>query len=132
VDGMALGRSTVYIAPPGRHLLVGAGGTIALIASGSYPPNRPSADLLLTSLALTAGNRTIAVVLSGGGTDGATGATAVHHFGGTVIAADAASSAEHEMPAASIGRNHAVDHVVGVDEISALLTSLITQRQEDS
>lgn len=126
VEGAALAAGTVYVAPPGRHVLVTTAHTITLIASGAYPPNRPSADLLLTSLALTAGCRTIAVVLSGGGTDGATGATAVHHLGGIVIAADAASSAEHEMPAATIGRHHAVDHVVAVDDIAALLTSLVT------
>ncbi len=129
VDGVPLVAASVYVAPAGRHLLVTTDDTIALIASGAYPPNRPSADLLLTSLALTAGGRTIAVVLSGGGTDGATGATAVHYFGGLVIAADAASSADHEMPAATIGRYHAVDHVVGVDDIAALLIDVVTERQ---
>ncbi|MDP9239964.1 MAG: chemotaxis protein CheB [Actinomycetota bacterium] len=127
-DGELLTASAVFIAPSGHHLLVASGNRVALIPSGSYPPNRPSADLLLTSLALTAGSRTIAVVLSGGGTDGATGATAVHHLGGLVIAADAASSAEPEMPAASIARDHAVDHVMDVDKIAAVLTNLVAER----
>ncbi len=128
-DGTALTASTVYVAPSGQHLLVTSDNTIALFVSGSYPPNRPSADLLLTSLALTAGSRTIAVVLSGAGTDGATGASAVHRFGGMVIAADAASSARSEMPAASVARDHAVDHVADVDTIAGLLTNLVAERQ---
>jgi len=129
-DDEPLVASTVYIAPSGRHLLVAEGSRAVLFESGSYPPNRPSADLLLTSLALTSGPRAIAVVLSGGGTDGATGATAVHHLGGIVIAADAASSAEPAMPAATIARDHAVDHVVDVDRIGAMLTDLVTERPD--
>lgn len=81
--GDALTPGRLLIAPPGHHTLITAEQTIALIPSGAIPPNRPSADLLLTTLALAARIRAVAVVLSGHGTDGATGATAVHHFGGT-------------------------------------------------
>jgi two-component system, chemotaxis family, protein-glutamate methylesterase/glutaminase len=62
--------------------------------------------------------------LSGGGSDGATGAVAVHDFGCTVIAADKASSAYPAMPEAAMGRDDAVDHVLPVGEIPALLISL--------
>lgn len=124
-DGMALAPGTVLVAPPGRHMLVTAQDTVVLIASGSVPPPRPSADLLLTTLALAVGPRAIAVVLSGHGNDGATGATAIHHFGGVVIASDQASSTEFSMPQATIGRVGIIDHVVGVDEIAELLTRLV-------
>jgi two-component system chemotaxis response regulator CheB len=102
--GMPLAPCRVHVAPPGRHVLLRRDDTLALIVSGAFPPNRPSADLLLLSLAVVAGPRTIAVVLSGKGNDGATGATAVHDFGGVVIAADQLSSEEFSMPAATIGR----------------------------
>jgi two-component system, chemotaxis family, protein-glutamate methylesterase/glutaminase len=62
--------------------------------------------------------------LSGGGSDGATGAAAVHDFGGTVIAADKTSSAHFAMPEAAIGRDNAVDHVLPAGEIPGLLVSL--------
>jgi two-component system chemotaxis response regulator CheB len=70
------------------------------------------------------------VVLSGHGTDGATGATAVHDFGGVVIAADEASSQEFSMPQATIGRDDAVDHVVHVDEIAKLLEDVVGQPRQ--
>jgi two-component system, chemotaxis family, protein-glutamate methylesterase/glutaminase len=124
-DGDPLTPGRVLVAPAGKHILATAGGTVALIASGTIPPARPSADLLLTSLALTAGPRTIAVVLSGYGTDGATGATAVHHFGGTVIATDEATSTQFAMPAATIGRPAITDHVVALDSVADLLVALI-------
>lgn len=123
-DGTQLGPSCIFVAPPGKHVLLRRDGTLALIVSGAYPPHRPSADLLLVSLAVIAGERTIAVVLSGRGNDGATGATAVHDFGGIVVAADEASSKEFSMPAAAIARDDAVDHVVHVDQIAKLLEEL--------
>ncbi len=119
----ALSPRTVIVVPPGKHALV-AHSEVALIASDGPPPYRPSADLLLTSLALTAPERTIAVILSGGGNDGATGATAVHDFGGVVIASDRESSEVFDMPEAAIGRHDAVDYVVPVERIAELLVSL--------
>jgi two-component system, chemotaxis family, protein-glutamate methylesterase/glutaminase len=64
---------------------VTGGARIALIVSGASPPSRPS-DLLLTTLATACRPRAAAVVLSGGGHAGATGATAIHRLGGTMIA----------------------------------------------
>jgi two-component system, chemotaxis family, protein-glutamate methylesterase/glutaminase len=119
-----LRSGTVLVVPPGKHALVTAGNRLALIGADHLMPYRPSADLLFTSLALIAPQRTIAVILSGLGSDGATGAVAVHDFGGVVIAADKASSEYFAMPQAAISHDGAVDHVLPVDEIPALLISL--------
>jgi two-component system, chemotaxis family, protein-glutamate methylesterase/glutaminase len=125
-DGEALAPGRVIVAPAGRHLLITADLRAVLIRSGAFPPSRPSADLLLTTLALAAGPRAIAVVLTGKGHDAATGATAIHRFGGTVLATDAASSEWFSMPSATIERDHTVDHIVGLDELPALLVALVT------
>jgi two-component system chemotaxis response regulator CheB len=130
--GSRLFPATVIVAPPGRHVLIGPGPTVGLIVSGAVPPSRPSADLLLATLATAVGPSAIAVVLSGGGHDGATGATAVHRYGGTVLASDAASSESFSMPLAAIERDHAVDHVVDLDAIPGLLQELVAaQRHGD-
>jgi two-component system, chemotaxis family, protein-glutamate methylesterase/glutaminase len=92
-DGSLLRPGTVFVVQPGHHAVVAADNRLVLVPTDGPPPYRPSADLLLTSLALVAGHRTIAVVLSGLGHDGATGAMALHRFGGAVIASDRASSA---------------------------------------
>jgi len=125
-DGARLHAATVVVAPPGKHTLVIAGPTLALIASGASPPSRPSADLLLTTLAIACGRRATAVVLSGGGHDAATGATAIHHFGGTVLASSEATSTHFSMPQATIARGGAIDHIVALDEIAGLLASVVT------
>ena len=124
--GSALRPATVIVVPPGSHLLIAPGPATGLIVSGAVPPSRPSADLLLATLATAVGPRAVAVVLSGGGHDGATGATAVHRYGGTVIASDAASSSSFSMPLATIERDHAVDHVVTLDGIAGLLQEIVT------
>lgn len=128
LEGDRLTAGHVWVAPAGRHTLVTSQASIALIPSGAFPPHRPSADMLLVSMAVALGHRTIVVVLSGLGHDGATGATAVHHFGGTVIASDEASSLEYDMPAASIARADTVDHVRDLDAIAELLEELVAAR----
>ncbi len=125
-DGDPLSPGRALVAPPGQHTLITKDETIALIPSGSVPPYRPSADLLLTTLALAAGTRAIAVVLSGEGQDAATGATAVHRFGGIVIVSSPGTSARRSMPGATMVRDHVTDHVVPLDDLAGLLLALTT------
>lgn len=125
-DGLALRPAAVIVAPPGRHLLVAQGPSVLLIESGAAPPSRPSADLLLTTLAIAQGPAAVAVVLSGGGHDGATGATAIHKRGGVVVATDKATSEAYSMPRATAERDHVIDHVVPVDGVAPLLSELVT------
>lgn len=124
-DDTPLQPGRVVVAPRGRHVLIAPGPRVALIASGAIPPSRPSADLLLTTLAVACGRSATAVVLSGHGHDAATGATAIHRFGGTVLASNEASSEYFSMPEATITRDTAIDQVVALDEIAALLASIV-------
>jgi two-component system chemotaxis response regulator CheB len=123
--GERLVDGRVYVVPPGKHMLVTPAAAVVLIDSDGPPPYRPSADLLLATLAVGMGSRTIAVVLSGGGSDAATGALAVHLLDGIVIAADRATSLHFAMPSAAIARDDAVDLVLPVDAIPAALLSLL-------
>ncbi len=126
VDGQQLESGVVVVIPPGSHALVKPGAEIMLISSGAFPPSRPSADLLLATLATAAGAKAIAVVLSGHGHDAATGATAIHASGGVVIASDQATSDEFAMPQATISRPRTIDYVVALESIAPLLAALTT------
>lgn len=126
--GDALRAGEVLVIPPGRHLLVTPEGRVSVFASGAFPPHRPSADLLLASLATAVGRRAIAVVLTGQGHDGATGATAVHVHGGTVLATSEATSTSPSMPGATAGRDHITDEVVALEDLPdrlAVLAALV-------
>ena len=117
-DGAALTEGSAWVAPAGCHVLVTPQGTLSLIISGSFPPSRPSADLLLTSMALSLGPMAIAVILSGAGNDGATGATAIDKHGGVVMTSDQLTSAHWSMPRAAIERDQIVDAVVPVQQLA--------------
>src|SRR3954454_656866 len=52
----------VMVAPPAHHLLVTSDARIGLSDTGALPPPRPSADLLLATLAVTCGARALAVI----------------------------------------------------------------------
>jgi two-component system, chemotaxis family, protein-glutamate methylesterase/glutaminase len=123
-DGAALAPGSVMVAPSGFHTLITRDRTIALVRSGKHPPSRPSADLLLASLAVAVGRDAIAVVLTGFGHDGAAGATAIKRLGGTLIASSLATSQAPSMPEAAIDTGQ-VDHVLPLEEIGAALVRLV-------
>jgi two-component system chemotaxis response regulator CheB len=115
----------VIVVPPGRHLLVTSNARLGLIDTGSVPPARPSADLLLATLAVTCGSRALAVILTGMGHDGQAGVRAIAHCGGTIIAQDAATSTFHAMPAAAIATN-LVHQVLALDDIAGAIVRHVT------
>jgi two-component system, chemotaxis family, protein-glutamate methylesterase/glutaminase len=116
-------KGTVYIAPPDNHLLVDAEGILTLTHTELVHFVRPSADLLFESTAAGYRERGIAVVLSGSGTDGSMGVTAVKKMGGTVIVQDKQSSEFFGMPGAAIGTGN-VDFVLPLAEIASALQTL--------
>lgn len=121
--GERLAAGRVYVAPPGRHLLVRADGSLALSDTERVHFVRPAADVLFHSLAESLGPRAVAVVLTGTGRDGADGVREIHRHGGTVIVQDEASSEFFGMPGASI-RTGMVDRVLPLDEIAPALVGL--------
>jgi two-component system chemotaxis response regulator CheB len=124
-EGDRLCPGTVYIAPPDKHLLINAGGTISLTQSEMVHFVRPSADLLFESVAASYKDRVIAVVLTGSGSDGKMGVKAIKKMGGTVIAQDEATSEFFGMPGAAIQSGN-VDFVLPLKEIASALVTLVT------
>ncbi|WP_194838932.1 chemotaxis protein CheB [Nocardia sp. XZ_19_369] len=119
---------TVLIAPPARHLLVTSQARLGLIDTGALPPARPSADLLLATLAVTCGPRALAVVLTGRGSDAQAGIRAVSHCGGTVYAQDATTSAHYGMPGAAIDTT-LVDQILALPDIAPAILAHVENHQ---
>jgi two-component system chemotaxis response regulator CheB len=115
---------TVYIAPPDRHLLVNPDGTLSLSQSELVHFVRPSADLLFESVAASYKDRSIAVVLTGSGSDGNMGVEAIKKMGGTVIAQEAETAEFSGMPHAAI-QTGSVDFILLLEEIPLALVSLV-------
>lgn len=113
----------VFTAPPDRHLLVNPDASISLTQTELVHFLRPSADLMLESVAASYRVRALAVVLTGTGGDGSMGVRAVKSLGGTVIAQDEETSEFFGMPGAAI-ETGSVDFVLPLDEIGPALVSL--------
>lgn len=122
-NGDLLMPGTVYIAPGSSHLRVLPQGRLETVPLHQAQGPAPSADLLLESAAECLGSGVVAVVLTGMGSDGARGAAAVRKAGGRTLAQDEASSAVFGMPRAAI-ETGAVDRVLGVEEIAAVLNEI--------
>jgi two-component system chemotaxis response regulator CheB len=123
-EGDPLRHGWMSVAPPNHHLLVNRNGTLSLSQSELVHFVRPSADLLFESLAASYGERAIAVVLTGSGSDGSMGVKAVKQKGGTVVAQDEEMAEYFGMPGAAIATK-CVDCVVALDEIAAALVTVI-------
>jgi two-component system, chemotaxis family, protein-glutamate methylesterase/glutaminase len=117
VDGATLEPGVVWVAPPDAHMLVDEDETIRLDKSELVHHVRPSADVLLLSLAGNHRGQCTAIVLSGTGIDGAAGTAAVKRAGGRVLAQDEATSQYFGMPGAAILAG-GVDEVLPLDEIA--------------
>jgi two-component system chemotaxis response regulator CheB len=123
-DGDCVRPGAVFIAPPDQHLLVNADGSLSLSRTELVHFLRPSADLLFESVAASFKDRSIGVVLTGTGSDGATGVQAIKKMGGTVIAQDEGTSEFFGMPSAAIQTGH-VDFILALNEMAAALTTLV-------
>ena len=124
--GERLLAGTVYVAPPDRHLLIGAAGRLRLTDSALVNFVRPAADCLFESIAQSCGERSIAVVLTGTGHDGAAGIRAIKQRGGITIAQDEATAEYFGMPDAAI-HTQAIDYILPLEAIAPLLITLTKQ-----
>jgi two-component system chemotaxis response regulator CheB len=100
-SGEPVRRGTIWLAPGDAHMEIdnGAGPSIRLHRGIALNQCMPSADYLFNSAARVYGPSTLAVVMTGMGSDGLDGARAIEAAGGTVLAQDEATSAVWGMPA---------------------------------
>jgi two-component system chemotaxis response regulator CheB len=113
--------STVYLAPDGHHLRVGAQGELVVEkASGT---TFPSGDLLLASLSRAYGSHAAGAVLSGMGEEGGVGLMAIKRAGGLTFAQDPETCLVAGMPEAAL-RNKATDLKVSPEALASIIRSL--------
>jgi two-component system CheB/CheR fusion protein len=115
----------VYVVPADRHVEI----TDHIVRLRTNNDDRqtgpkPSVDRLLTSAARVYGERLIAVILTGTGSDGAAGARAVKAAGGLVLIENPATAAYPGMPESLAPTT--VDLVADLARIGPLLADLLT------
>ncbi len=119
---MPLEGDHVYVIPPDRSL------SISLERISAEPFDQPVGrrspiDLFFRSLANQHGDG-FAVILSGGGSDGALGVKAVKEAGGIVLVQDPAEAEHASMPMAAIATG-AVDIVLPLKDLTRRLAELV-------
>lgn len=111
---------SALLAPGGSHLLLDRTGRVQLRQDPPVHGVRPAADPTLVSAAQSFGARTIGVVLTGMGRDGAKGLAAVKAGGGTTLAQDKATSLVYGMPKAAVELG-VIDTISPLDRIAAVI-----------
>ena len=101
-DKESIEPGTIYIAPPGYHLLVEKDGTLSLSSEEEVLFSRPSIDVLFESAADAFGGELIGIVLTGANSDGAAGLQAIGRAGGTAFAQDPLQAFASTMPRAAL------------------------------
>ena len=117
---------TVYVAPPGYHLLVEADRSLALSVDPPVNYSRPSIDVLFESAAYAYRERLLGIVLTGANEDGARGLATIRAFGGLAWVQDPAAAQASAMPAGAIARAGA-DRIFDLKEMAAELAAIKAQ-----
>ncbi len=113
----------VLIAPGDRHLELDDGGAVVLSDGPLVNGCRPAADVTMLSAVRVYGRRTVGVVMTGMGKDGAAGALAIKQAEGRTVAQDQATSVIYGMPKAAVDLG-AIDEVVPLGGIAAWLRNI--------
>jgi two-component system chemotaxis response regulator CheB len=120
-DLLVAGRA--LICPGDRHIKVRRmplGNTVVLSDDPRVNGHRPSADVLFRSVAHEFGSRSIGVLMTGMGEDGAAGLGLIKNAGGLTIAQNEESCVVFGMPKAAIERGH-VTRIVPLDTLANTL-----------
>jgi len=122
--GEILRTGLALIAPGNFHLVVernpGGGWRTRLDEGPKVCYQRPSVDVMFQSVCSTAASSTLAVLLTGMGSDGAEGMAALRKAGAATIAQDEATCVVFGMPREAI-RLGAAQHILPLPEIAQSL-----------
>jgi two-component system chemotaxis response regulator CheB len=125
-EGDLLKTGRILICPGNYHIEVEKrrlAGVVRLNQKDTVNGHRPSADVLFASVAEQYGGRSIALIMTGMGRDGAREIGSIHRKGGITIGQDAASSIVYGMPRVAAEMGH-VQHIVALEDIAETLNRL--------
>jgi two-component system CheB/CheR fusion protein len=121
-DREPLQPGVIFVVPANRHVEI-TDHEVALRSDDTAGP-RPSIDLLFSTAAHAFGERLVAVILTGTGSDGAAGARQVKAAGGTVVVQNPETASFPSMPLSLAPTT--VDITANLEAIGPLLHDLLT------
>jgi two-component system chemotaxis response regulator CheB len=133
-DGAPLKPGRVYLAPGGpAHLAIeGSVNRCCRVAPADLVNgHRPSVDVLFHSVAASARDRAIGVILTGMGRDGAAGLLAMRNAGAHTLGQDEASCVVYGMPKAAFELG-AVERQLPLERIGTEILKLTNARRMET
>lgn len=122
-DGMLVEKGNIYLIPPRKNLTIIDGKLVLNEPDYSGGVNFPI-DLFLRSLAEDQGEKAIAVILSGTGSDGVRGIRAIKQHGGIIFVQDETTAKFDGMPRSAISTG-LVDFVMKPSEMPKQIISIL-------
>jgi two-component system chemotaxis response regulator CheB len=122
-NGDRIFDGNAYIAPGGTQMRVHRDGNGFWIQVNDDPPvnrHKPSVDVLFNSVSQSAGSHSVGIILTGMGSDGASGLLEMRESKAHTIAQDEQSSIVFGMPREAI-KIGAADQVMNIEEIVSFL-----------
>ncbi|WP_259990144.1 chemotaxis protein CheB [Sulfitobacter sp. S190] len=128
-DDMTPERNVIYITPPRTDVLF-EDGKLRLTDPSPEPASpKPSVDRFLTSLADSHGEKTVAIILSGTGSDGTYGVQAIREAGGITIAQDNESAKYDGMPHNAV-QTGCIDLILRPSDIGTHLQKILSSPRD--
>lgn len=124
-DGVRVEPNCVYVIPPNRNLAMLQGRLYLLERESSRGLHLPI-DSFFRSLAQDQGDKAVGIILSGTGSDGALGLTAIKGEGGLTMVQDPASAGYDGMPRSAIATG-LVDYVLPPEQLAGQLLTYLKQ-----
>jgi len=129
-EGMEIQPGNMYIAPGGFHMTVvrGPDSRMRLKTDQNPPVNscRPSVDVMFDSVSATVTGGVLSVILTGMGSDGASGTRRLRDKGAWSIAQDEATSVVWGMPGAVAAQGQA-DEILPIERIAPRMTEIVSR-----
>ena len=123
-NGLKIKPKTIYMTPENTDIYVKNSKLYLKTIEQSFGP-KPSVNYFLSSLAQDYNKRSIGIILSGTGSDGAYGIRAVKAEGGITIAQAPATAKYDGMPLSAINTGK-VDLVIPIDKLGPEIESIVS------
>jgi two-component system chemotaxis response regulator CheB len=131
-DNAYLKTGSAYVAPGGCHLVLSGAPGHFRFAFDDSPPRlgvKPSADIMMASVAKAASRNCLGVVLTGMGRDGTAGLKSIKAVGGKTFAQDAESCVVYGMPKSAV-EAEVIDRQLPLASMANEINDFLSRRRE--
>jgi two-component system chemotaxis response regulator CheB len=127
VDHQRIEPNHIYLLPPNKYMTM-ENGYLKTRDRDPLDRSNRAVDIFFSSMAEEVNDRAIGIVLSGAGSDGASGAVRIHEKGGMVMAQDPNTALFDGMPLSTIIKD-SPDAILSPRKLAYALAEYLTEQQ---